>query len=344
MSLRLALPSEGALFEGAAQFMASCGLRVSRASSRRYTATVPALPGVEVLFQRQSDITSEIDGESADVGIVGLDRYRESRGEGGDTLLILDDLGFGAASLVLAVPDAWVDVTNVYDLADLALEFKNRGRELRVATKYPRLVKRFLNLRGINYFSLVHASGGLEAAPIMGYADMIADISATGVTLRENRLRPLLDGTVIDSQAALVGNGRLLAADPGRLALMRSILERIESSIRARKYQRISANIQGESAEDVARLVMSERELAGIQGPTVSDVYSDDGRKWFNVQVVVGKGELISAVDHFRGMGGSGITVNEASYVFRARCDSYDRLMSNLRPYYEAGVPERGAQ
>ena len=107
--------------------MASCGLRVSRASTRRYTATVPALPGVGVLFQRQSDITSEIDGESADVGIVGLDRYRESRREGGDTLLILDDLGFGAASLLLAVPDAWVDVTNVYDLADLALEFKNRA-------------------------------------------------------------------------------------------------------------------------------------------------------------------------------------------------------------------------
>ena len=61
MNLRLALPSEGALFEGATQFMASCGLRVSRASSRRYTATVPALPGLEVLYQRQSDITSEIE-------------------------------------------------------------------------------------------------------------------------------------------------------------------------------------------------------------------------------------------------------------------------------------------
>ena len=75
----------------------------------------------------------------------------------------------------------------------------------------------------------------------------------------------------------------------------------------------------------------------------MSDVYSDDGRKWFNVQVVVGKGELIPAVDHFRSMGGSGITVNEASYVFRARCDSYDRLVSNLRPYFAAGVPGRDA-
>ena len=120
------------------------------------------------------------------------------------------------------------------------------------------------------------------------------------------------------------------------------MLERVESSIRARKYQRISANIQGESAEDVAALVMSERELAGIQGPTVSDVYSDDGRKWFNVQVVVGKGELLPAVDHFRGMGGSGITVNEASYVFRARCESYERLMSNLGPYFETDAPESG--
>ena len=81
MSLRLALPSEGALFEGAAQFMASCGLRVSRASSRRYTATVPALPGLEVLYQRQSDITSEIDGESADMSVLSGSTGIESRGE-----------------------------------------------------------------------------------------------------------------------------------------------------------------------------------------------------------------------------------------------------------------------
>ena len=59
-NLRLALPSEGALYEPTGDFLRDCGLGVSRASSRRYTATFPSLPGVDVLFQRSSDIAGEI--------------------------------------------------------------------------------------------------------------------------------------------------------------------------------------------------------------------------------------------------------------------------------------------
>jgi ATP phosphoribosyltransferase len=335
-ALRLAIPSEGALYEGTEGFLRSCGLAVRRASTRRYIAEVPSLPGVEVLYQRQTDITPEVDTASADIGIAGLDRYYESRREGGDTLLVIDDLGFGAARLLIAVPDSWLDVTTVADLADLALEFRERGRELRIATKYPRLVGRFLTARGVNYFSLVHASGGLEAAPIMGYADIIADIVATGTTLRENRLRPLVDGTVTESRAALIANGRRLASDRGKLRTMQEMLERVEASLRARGFQRITANIQGQSARDIARLVMSERRFGGLQGPTISDVYSNDGKKWFAAQVVVPKDDLMAAVDHFRMLGGSGITVNEASYVFRRQCEAYEKLLENLAPFKAA--------
>jgi ATP phosphoribosyltransferase len=330
-TLRVAIPSEGALEAPTLELLASCGLAVDRANPRRYTAEIPASPGVEVLFQRSSDITQEVDGESADIGITGLDRYLEYRREGGDSILIYEDLAFGQASLVLAVPEGWLDVTTLADLADLALEFRENGRELRVATKYPRLVRRFLHRHGINYFTLVHAGGGLEAAPVMGYADLIADITASGTTLRENRLRPLRDGLVIASQAAMIGNGGLLGGEPGKLALVRGLLERIEATLRARGFQRVTANIQGESSDAVAQRVMSKRHLAGMQGPTISDVYSDDGRRWFQVQVVVKRTDLIDVVGHFRELGGSGLTVNDAAYVFRARCDAYEALVSNLR-------------
>ena len=196
-ALRLAIPSEGALYDGGLPFMRECGMRVSRVNPRRYTAEIPSLPGVEVLFQRSFDITSEIDAGSADLGIVGLDCYQELRREDGETLLLIDDLAFGGARLLIAVPDSWLDVTTVHDLADVSLDFRERGRELRIVTKYPRLIKRFLNQRGVNYFTLVYATGGLEAGPIMGYADLIADISASGTTLRENHLRPLTDGMVL---------------------------------------------------------------------------------------------------------------------------------------------------
>ena len=246
-NLRLALPSTGALFEGTSKLFSDCGLGIRRANSRRYTADIPQLPGVDVLFQRQSDITIEIDGGSADIGIVGLDRFYESRLERGETVLIHKDLGFGNSKLVIAVPDAWIDVTSMADLADIALEFRSKGRDLRIASKYQRLVKRFLNQNDVNYVSMVHVSGGLEAAPVIGYADVIADITATGRTLRENDLRILVDGTVIESQSVMVGNARTLANDQKKLQHIRQILGKIDANLQTSDNQSISAKLEGQS-------------------------------------------------------------------------------------------------
>ena len=260
-NLRLALPSTGALFEGTSKLFSDCGLSIRRANSRRYTADVPQLPGVDVLFQRQSDITIEIDGGSADIGIVGLDRFYESRLERGETVLIHKDLGFGNSKLVIAVPDAWLDVTSMADLADIALEFRSKGRDLRIASKYQRLVKRFLNQNDVNYVSMVHVSGGLEAAPVIGYADVIADITATGRTLRENDLRILIDGTVMESQSVMVGNARTLANDQNKLQNIREILGKIDANLRTRDNQSISDKIEGQSEGETAPQPIQQREL-----------------------------------------------------------------------------------
>ncbi|MDA1278764.1 MAG: ATP phosphoribosyltransferase [Chloroflexi bacterium] len=337
-SLRLALPSTGALFDGTASLLSNCGLGVRRANSRRYTADIPSLPGVDVLFQRQSDITVELDGGSADIGIVGLDRYAESRLERGDTVLVHSGLGFGESKLVIAVPDSWLDVTSMSDLADIALEFRGKGHDLRIASKYPRLVKRFLNQNGVNYVSMVSVSGGLEAAPVMGYADVIADITATGATLRENGLRILVDGIVAESQAVIVGNGRALAADPEKLSLTRQMLEKIEANLRADKYQRVTGDLKGESEAEVARQVMTRRELGGLDGPTISAVHTGKSSNWFTVQVLVRKTDLAEVVSHFRDLGGIGIAANDVQYVYRDTCDSYDQLVENLQRFPEMAL------
>jgi len=260
-NLRLALPSTGALFEGTSKLFSDCGLGIRRANSRRYTADIPQLPGVDVLFQRQSDITIEVDGGSADIGIVGLDRFYESRLERGETVLIHKDLGFGNSKLVIAVPDAWIDVTSMADLADIALEFRSKGRDLRIASKYQRLVKRFLNQNDVNYVSMVHVSGGLEAAPVIGYADVIADITATGRTLRENDLRILVDGTVIESQSVMVGNARTLANDQEKLQYIRQILGKIDANLRTSDNQSISAKLEGQSQGETTPQPIQQPEL-----------------------------------------------------------------------------------
>ena len=325
-SLRLAVPSDGALHEPTLAFLRACGVGVLRPNQRRYTADMPALPGVSVLFQRSADITGKVEEGNADMGIVGMDRFLEMRRDVGATKIVIDKLGFGRCELVVGVPDAWIDVTSVADLADLSMELREQGRDLRVATKSPRLVERFLLSNGVNYFSIVHSSGTLEAAPAMGFADIIADITETGVTMRENRLKTIKGGTVVTSEACLIGNSASVGSDEDRLGLATSLVELVEAYLESREMYSITANMKGEAPEDVASCVLEHSDISGLRGPTISKVYTDDGQGWYAVTVVVERSKLLTAVDRLRQIGGSSVTVSQPSYVFRAERNAAARL------------------
>ncbi len=328
--LRLAIPSDGEMYDSTLAFLRECGLGVDRTNSRRYTASLHSVEGVLVLFQRAADITAKVEDGSADVGIVGLDRFAESHLDDGPGFVICDDLGYSQCDLVTAVPEAWVDVTDMADVADLAAEFRERGRDLRVATKYPRLTQRFFFGRGINYFTVVPSSGTLEAAPTMGFADIIVDISSTGTTLRENKLKPLADGTVLRSQACLIGNRATLKRSTAKQQLARRLIERMEAYLEARRFFRITANVRGPSADHVARAVLERQDLAGLKGPTVSRVYTGEGDDWFAVTVVVPQSSLQETVDQFRAIGGTGVSVLQPRYVFHEVSQVYQKMIKTL--------------
>ena len=328
--MRLVIPSDGELGEPTMRFLASCGVKVNRPNSRRYTGSIPSLPGIDVLFQRTADITTKVEEGSAEMGITGLDRMMEYRHDDNAVIPVMEDLGFGGCDYVLAVPDSWLDVTSVDDLADLALEFHERGRQLRIATKYPRLLRRYLFERGINYFTLAPASGTLEAAPIAGYADLIADLSATGTTLRENRLKTLDGGTILTSQACLIANPSALASRPDDLQLARSFTEMLEAHLRADPYYRITANVQGRSAEDVSAMILARPEIAGIQGPTVARVFSVEEEDWYAVSLLIRKNRLLDVVSHLRECGGVDIAAAQLSYLFKGESQAFAGFMDRV--------------
>ncbi|MDO8750417.1 MAG: ATP phosphoribosyltransferase [Dehalococcoidia bacterium] len=328
--LRLAIPSDGEMYDSTLGFLRECGVPVDRTNSRRYTGSLHSLESVMVLFQRAADITAKVEDGSADIGIVGLDRFAESHLDDGPGFVICDDLGYSQCELVTAVPEAWVDVTDMADVADLAVEFRERGRDLRVATKYPRLTQRFFFSHGINFFAVVPSSGTLEAAPIMGFADLIVDISATGTTLRENKLKVLADGTVLRSQACLIGNRTTLKRSAAKQELARRLIERMEAYLEARRFFRIAANVRGPSADHVARAVLERLELAGLKGPTVSQVYTPEGDDWYAVTVVVPQSSLQAAVDHLRAIGGTGVSVLQPRYVFHEASQVYRKMLKTL--------------
>ena len=324
--LRLALPSSGALHDPCMSFLHGCGLSVSRANSRRYIAEVRSVPGITVMFQRGSDITRKVDEGTVDLGIVGKDQFLESRREDGDSRVVVDGLGFGRSSLVLAVPDAWVDVTSMADLAEISMEFRSRGQDLRVATKYPRLVQRHLLSHGVNYFSLIQSSGTLEAAPAMGFADIIGDITETGSTIRENRLKQIDGGTAITSDACIISRRMDPERDAGQLSTARLLLEMLEAHLGARGYVSITANMKGETAREVAEYVLRHPDISGLQGPTIARVYTPDGAGWFAVTVIIEEHRLLSAVDKLRDIGGTSVTVAKPAYIFQSESASYPRL------------------
>ena len=113
-------------------------------------------------------------------------------------------MGFGHADLVLAVPQAWIDVETLHDLDAAASEFRARhGHRLRIATKYHRLMREFLKDAGVADYQLVDSQGATEGTVANGTAEAVADITSTGETLRANHLRILADGLVLKSQATL---------------------------------------------------------------------------------------------------------------------------------------------
>ena len=330
--LRIAAPSDGVMHELTLDFLGGSGMRVRRPSARGYTGEIAAVPGAEVVFQRNADITARVEDGDADLGLVGFDNYAERRVEGGDAVVVIEALGYGRCELVVAVPDAWIDVDAMADLADVAVEFQESGRELRVATKYPSLTRRFLHRHDVNYFTLETLSGAVEPAPAIGYADFIVDLTASGRTLSENRLKRVADGVALESEGALIANRRSLRERPERLETAREFIERIEASRAAQQHLRVTANVAGESEEEVARKALDSPEAQGMSGPTVSRVYSPDGRSVYSVTALIAKRDLTAAVDHLRSIGGSSVSVSAPEHLFREESPAYRRLLAALGP------------
>jgi ATP phosphoribosyltransferase len=331
--LRLGLPTKDWEDEVLRFLTHHCGLKIDRSNPRQYRARMTGLPTgpAEVVFQRAADIFDEVNTGSVDLGITGYDIVAEHRAEEDDVVVIHQELGFRGCALVIAVPEGWVDVTSVSDLAEVAAELRAASRQLRVATKYSNLTRQFLFDRGITYFDLVEVSGAIEAAPALETADIICDLTSSGVTLRENRLKTIAGGTVIESQACLIGNRRTLVSDPERLEATRGLLELMEAYLRSRRRVSITANIRGESPEAVARQVLASGASLGLRGPTIARVFpKDDDETWFALTIVVSEDTLLPTVQALRGAGASEISATQVRYVFEHRSWTFEALKRQL--------------
>ncbi len=128
-----------------------------------------------IVTMRPSDVPTYVEAGAADIGITGKDVLMEQSERSVFELL---DLGFGACTMVLASVD---------EEPDPAAEALRRLGVVRVATKYPRIAAGFFERTG-RQAEIVEVKGSVELAPLTGLVEAIVDLTATGTTLRENRL------------------------------------------------------------------------------------------------------------------------------------------------------------
>src|SRR6201991_2997115 len=204
----VAVPSKGRLQENAEAFFARAGLTLAKPrGAREYRGTITGLDNVEIAYLSASEIAAQLARGAVHLGITGEDLIRENIHDADKRVMLIDSLGFGSANVVVAVPQAWIDVRTMADLDDVATSFRARhNHRMRVATKYINLTRNFFAAHGVVDYRIVESAGATEGAPATGAAEMIVDITTTGATLAANGLKVLDDGLMLRSQANLVAS------------------------------------------------------------------------------------------------------------------------------------------
>jgi len=245
--IRLAIPNKGRIADPIADVIEKSGLHINGGGDRQLIAKTVD-PHIEILYVRPIDIPEYVAQGVADIGITGRDMVAE---RGSDVVELLD-LRMGKARLVIAVPEESEYVT----LQDLS------GKK--IATEFPGITRSFFSDHGVDV-SIVSVSGACEAAPHLGIADAIVDLTSSGTTLKTNHLRIIQD--VFHSSTWLIANRRSLLDHKEKID---EISLALESVISAKGQCYLMMNIQRDQLDEIRSI------LPGLSGPTVMEVASDE--------------------------------------------------------------------
>jgi ATP phosphoribosyltransferase len=204
--INIGIPSKGRLRKDVLNIFKKNKLKlISERGERDLFGSIKNKKNIKVVYLHAREIIQRLGDGSLDLGFSGFDLLKESEINTQNKISVTKKYNFGKATLVVAIPDEWIDVQTIADLEEIAFEFKDKKKKrLRVGTKYPNLTREFLFSKGVTQFKLVDSLGATETYPFTGSAEIITDITSTGETLRANNLRILKDGEILKSEACMI--------------------------------------------------------------------------------------------------------------------------------------------
>ena len=279
MKLKIAIPSKGRISEPSINILEKAGLGLIDKNNRKLISKT-FNENIEVMFARASDIPKFVNNGVADMGITGVDLINESEAEVAELL----DLRFGQTKLVLAAPEE-SDIKSADDITE----------DMIVATEFPVLTRKYLNEKGLD-LKIIKLSGSTEAAPFIGIADLITDLTSTGTTLKMNHLK-IIDN-ILDSTIKLIANKESLET---RSELIEAVSTSIKGVLDADRKKLIMMNVKDDDLNNVKKVMPS------MGGLTISEVLSDE--KTVAVQAVIDEKEVFELVNDLRNAGAKDILV-----------------------------------
>lgn len=320
--LVLAVPSKGRLQENADAFFARAGLVMAKPrGAREYRGSIIGLDNVEIAYLSASEIAAQLARGTAHLGITGEDLVRETIPAADSKVVLLEALGFGFANVVVAAPQAWIDVRTMADLDDVTTEFRaQHNRRMRVATKYINLTREFFARHGILDYRIVESAGATEGAPAAGTAELVVDITTTGATLAANGLKVLDDGVILRSQANLVAS-RSADWPAATRETARIILDHIAARARANAYKEVRTRFAGLNDALLAQARDRFGVVSPFGGPTSSGM----------VTLHCPPEHLYGLASLLRQCGAEAVSVASLDYVFDRANPLFARLAAALQ-------------
>jgi len=316
--LIIAVPSKGRLEEKAAEIFEKAGIKLKRAGARGYTGKLANIENVEISYLSASEIAARLRDGSVHFGITGEDLLREEVPDLESSIQLVLPLGFGHADVVVAIPNGWVDVATMADLAEVAADFRiQNGRLMRVATKYIHLTTDFFAAHSVQDIQIVTSFGATEGAPASGAAELIVDITSTGATLTANDLRVPDDGVILNSEANLAASLTAQWSTQARQAA-KQILARLSAFKAAEDLLEVNFK--------AGAMALSDDQIKNFGAVTINTTSNEDG---LFVRLLIDKSNL-HAVTEFLAPKHIEVIVTKPSFVFSARNTLFEKLAGAL--------------
>ncbi|RJO65905.1 MAG: ATP phosphoribosyltransferase [Myxococcales bacterium] len=280
--LRLALP-KGRMQEGVFRLLADAGIAVE-ADGRSYRPRL-SLADFEAKILKPQNIIEMLHMGSRDAGFAGADWAAELKAD----VVELLDTGLDPVKLVAAAP------------THILVGGRLPKRPLVVASEYERLTKDWIARTGLDA-TFVKSFGATEVFPPED-ADCIVDNSATGSTLRANRL-DVVD-TVMTSSTRLYASPRALKDAAARGAIERLVLL-LRSVLEARRRVMLEVNVSKDNLEALVKL------LPCMRHPTIAPLFGEDG---FAVKAAVPREQLPALIPQIKAHGGTDIVVTAPDHL-----------------------------